>query len=60
MAAEEQKLDLPAPYSTRKARRARWQAYRNTSSRLRTILTRMTKGAPISAEIEAKLKKMGF
>jgi ribosome-binding ATPase YchF (GTP1/OBG family) len=58
MAAEEQKLELPATYATRTARRTRWQAYRNVSSRLRTVLSRKTKGVPVSAEIEAKLTKM--
>lgn len=60
IAAEEMKLDLPAPYVTRTARRTRWQAYRNAASRLRTMLNRMTRSAPLSAEIEGKLKKMGL
>jgi hypothetical protein len=60
IAAEELKLELPAPYATRTARRVRWQAYRNAASRLRTMLNRMTKGMPVSGEIEAKLKRMGL
>jgi len=60
LAAEEIKLDLPAPYATRMARRTRWQAYRNASSRLSTLLTRLNRGAPVGAEIETKLKRMGF
>lgn len=60
MAAEELKLEQPASYATRTARRTRWQAYRNAASRLRTMLNRLTKDAPVSAEIEAKLKRMGL
>ena len=60
IAAEEQKLEQPAPYVTRTARRTRWQAYRNAASRLRTTLNRLTKSTPVSAEIEAKLKRMGL
>lgn len=60
IATEELKLDLAAPYVTRTARRTRWQAYRNAASRLRTMLNRMTRSAPASAEIEGKLKKMGL
>lgn len=60
LAEEGLKLDLPAPYVTRIARRTRWQAYRNAASRLRTILNRATRGMPVSAEIEAKLDKMGL
>lgn len=60
IAAEERKLDLPAPYVTRTARRTRWQAYRNAASKLRTMLNRATRGVPASAGIEAKLKRMGL
>jgi hypothetical protein len=60
IAAEELKLDLPAPYVTRTARRTRWQAYRNAASKLRTTLNRITRKMPVSAEIEAKLKRMGL
>jgi hypothetical protein len=60
IAAEELKLDLPASYVTRTARRTRWQAYRNAASKLRTMLGRITRKLPVSAEIEAKLKRMGL
>ncbi len=60
IAAEELKLDLPAPYATRTARRIRWQAYRNAASRLRTMLGRMTRKTPVSAGIVARLKRMGL
>lgn len=60
IAAEEHKLELPAPYPTRTARRTRWQAYRNAASKLRTVLGRLTRNTPVSAEIEAKLKRMGL
>jgi len=60
LAAEELKLDLPAPYVTRSARRTRWQAYRNAASRLRTALNRISRNTPVSAAIEAKLKRMGL
>ena len=60
LAAEELKLELPAPYATRSARRTRWQAYRNAASRLRTLLSRISRGTPASAEIERKLERMGL
>lgn len=60
MAAEELKLDLPAPYVTRSARRTRWQAYRNAASRLRTVLNRVSRDTPVSSVIAARLKKMGL
>ncbi|QDX24740.1 hypothetical protein FPZ54_00975 [Sphingomonas suaedae] len=60
LAAEERKLDLPAPYITRTARRTRWQAYRNAASRLRTLLGRLSRDTPVAAQIESKLKKMGL
>jgi uncharacterized Zn finger protein len=60
IAAEEVKLDLPASYLTRTARRTRWQAYRNAASKLRTILGRITRRMPVSAEIEARLKRIGL
>jgi hypothetical protein len=60
IAAEELKLESPAPYVTRTARRTRWQAYRNAASKLRTVLGRITRKMPVSAEIEAKLKRMGL
>lgn len=60
LAAEELKLDQPAPYPTRTARRTRWQAYRNAASRLRTRLTRTARETPVSTQIDAKLKKLGL
>lgn len=60
LAAEELKLEAPAPYVTRTARRTRWQAYRNAASRLRTLLSRMTRGKPMTAEIEARLDRLGL
>ncbi|WP_404337686.1 hypothetical protein AB2M62_02995 [Sphingomonas sp. MMS12-HWE2-04] len=60
IAAEEIKLDWKAPYVTRTARRTRWQAYRNAASKLRTKLGRLTKGMPVSADIEAKLDRLGL
>ena len=60
LATEELNLDLPASYVTRTARRTRWQAYRNAASRLRTMLTRIARNTPVSAEIEAKLSRMGL
>ena len=60
LAREELKLDLPASYITRTARRTRWQAYRNVASRLRTQLTRTARKTPISAQIDAKLRKLGL
>lgn len=60
LAAEELKLDLPASYVTRSARRTRWQAYRNAVSRLRTALNKASRGKPVSAVIAAKLKRMGL
>jgi hypothetical protein len=60
IATEELKLALSAPYITRIARRTRWQAYRNAASKLRTKLGRITRKMPVSAEIEAKLKRMGL
>lgn len=60
IATEELKLALSAPYITRTARRTRWQAYRNAASKLRTMLNRITRRMPVSAEIEAKLKRIGL
>lgn len=60
IAVEELKLDSPAPYVTRTARRTRRQAYRNAASRLRTMLDRITRNKPMSAEIEARLKSIGL
>jgi precorrin-2 methylase len=60
LAAEERKLDVAAPYTTRTARRTRWQAYRNAGSRLRTALNRVARNTPVTAVIEAKLKRMGL
>jgi len=60
IAAEELKLDLPAPYVTRTARRTRWQAYRNAASRLRTNLNRITRTMPVAKVIESRLRKMGL
>ena len=60
IAAEEHKLESPAPYVTRTARRTRWQAYRNAASRLRTMLNRVTRGTPVAAEIQARLERMGL
>jgi len=60
LAAEELKLDLRAPYATRSARRARWQAYRNAASRLRTTLNRASRNTPVSVAIQVKLKRMGL
>jgi hypothetical protein len=60
LAAEELKLELPASYVTRTARRTRWQAYRNAASRLQTLLTRIGRGTPATAEIDARLKKLGL
>lgn len=60
MAVEDAKRDDPAPYVTRVARRTRWQAYRNAASRLRTLLARMTRNAPVRREIEARLDKLGL
>ena len=60
LAAEEAKLDLPAAYVTRKARRTRWQAYKNVASRLRTLLTRTAKTTPIGKQIDARLKRLGL
>jgi len=60
IALEEAKLDQPAPYATRTARRTRWQAYRNAASRLRTRLARMTRNMPVTAEIEARLDRLGL
>ena len=60
IAAEEAKLDLKASYVTRTARRTRWQAYRNAASRLRTALGKLTRGRPVKAELEARLKRVGL
>lgn len=60
LAAEELKLDLPAPYVTRTARRTRWQAYRNAAARLRTKLTKATRKTPAAAQIDARLRKLGL
>jgi hypothetical protein len=60
LAAEELKLELPAPYVTRTARRTRWQAYRNAASRLRTLLARISRNAPVAAEIDRKLQRLGL
>jgi Tfp pilus assembly protein PilO len=57
---EEIKIELPASYITRTARRTRRQAYRNAASKLRTMLGKITRKMPVSAEIEAKLKKIGL
>ncbi|MDQ0252382.1 hypothetical protein J2W22_004470 [Sphingomonas kyeonggiensis] len=58
--AEERKLDLPAPYVTRTARRTRRQAYRNAASRLWTLLNKVSRNKAVAGEIEAKLKRMGL
>ncbi len=58
--AEERKLDLPAPYVTRTARRTRWQAYRNAASRLQTLLNKVSRTTAVAEGIEAKLKRMGL
>ncbi|WP_448663427.1 hypothetical protein ACG3SL_01790 [Sphingomonas sp. CJ20] len=58
--AEAGKLESPAPYVTRTARRTRWQAYRNAASRIRTLLHRASRGTAVSAAIDAKLKRMGL
>lgn len=60
IAAEALKLDLPALYLTRTARRTRWQAYRNVASRLRTLLNRTARTTPVAAQIDARLKKLGL
>jgi len=60
LAAEEAKLELPAPYVTRTARRTRWQAYRNAAARLRTQLTRAARKTPVAARIDAQLRKLGL
>jgi hypothetical protein len=60
LAAEALKLELPAPYITRTARRTRWQAYRNAASRLRTLLTRVDRNPPTSSAIDARLKRLGL
>jgi hypothetical protein len=60
LAAEELKLDLPAPYVTRTARRTRWQAYRNAASRLRTALSRTARKTRVPVQIDARLKKLGL
>jgi len=60
LVAEELKLDLPAPYATRSARRTRWQAYRNAMSRLRTALKRTGSDGPVPGAIEGKLKRLGL
>ena len=60
IAVEEAKLERPASYVTRTARRTRWQAYRNVASRLRTQLARATRNAPVSSQIDARLKKLGL
>lgn len=60
IATEALKLDLPAPYLTRTARRTRWQAYRNVASRLRTLLNRTARKTPVAAQIDARLKKLGL
>jgi hypothetical protein len=60
LAAEELKLEAPAAYATRLARRTRWQAYRNAHSRLRTALNRVARNTPVTDVIAAKLKRMGL
>ena len=60
LAAEEIKLDLPAAYPTRTARRTRWQAYRNAASRLRTMLGRLTRNVAVTDEIKARLERIGL